>query len=57
MEPTRNVKKLIKLGKISKAVVLPINFLKFNPEAKEVVIEEYPDKLVIKFQEEVKNVI
>ena len=56
MEPTRNVRKLIKLGKSSKAVVLPIKFLKLNPEAKEIIMEEYPDKIIIKFQEEVKNV-
>lgn len=49
-----HTKKLIKLGKYSRAIVLPINFLKKcsgYPEIKEVILEEYPDKLVIKFKE------
>lgn len=43
----RYKKKLIKLGN-SKAIVLPMNFLKKFPDAKEILIEEYPNKLIIK---------
>ena len=43
------IKKLIKLGKTSKALVIPINFLKqYSGEIKEVIVKEYPDKLIIK---------
>jgi len=48
-------KKLIKLGKTSKAIVLPINFLKKcseYPQINKVIVEEYSDKLVIKFTED-----
>ena len=42
-------KKLIKLGKHSKALVIPINFLKqYSGEIKEVIVKEYPNKLIIK---------
>lgn len=54
MEPIKYTKKLIKLGKTSKAMVLPINFLKKYseyPYINKVVVEEYPDKIVIKFIE------
>jgi len=50
----RYTKTLIKLGKTSKAIVLPINFLKKYseyPHINKVLVEEYSDKLVIKFME------
>jgi len=51
----RYTRKLIKLGKSSKAIVLPSRILKKYPELKEVIIEEFPDKLIIKFEMEVKK--
>lgn len=47
-------RKLIKLGKSSKVVVIPLSFLKKcseYPNINEVIIEEYPEKLEIKFIE------
>jgi len=51
----RYTKKLIKLGKTSKAIVLPRTFLKKcseYPHNNKVIVEEYSDKLVIKFMED-----
>ncbi len=53
MKPLIYTRKLIKLGKHSRAVVLPINFIKKYseyPKIKQVVIEEYPDRLIIKLE-------
>jgi len=47
-------RKLIKLGNHSRAIVLPINFLKkYSEEIEEVIIEEHPDKLIIKLKDKV----